>query len=204
MDFTVLNPPIQNLLPKLGTLRPLKEAYLGGGTALALQISHRRSYDLDFFTKQLPTLQVYQNDLASVGDFKLLGAHEQGYLGLLNKVQISLSAYPYLLLEECLSYQGLKVVRLKDLAAMKLFALLTRTRKKDVIDLYFLAQTFSLNEMLIFFEHKFEGVDISQPAILKALTDLDEIADEPIDLIKKISWGKVKSFWRKQVKELIL
>lgn len=151
MDLTVLNPKTQNLLPKLGTLGFFKDAYLGGGTALALQISHRRSYDPDFFINKLPPLPNWQKELSSIGSFKFLHAHEQGYLGLLNKVQISLTSYPYPLLERCQVHQNLKIAGLKDLAAMKLFALLTRTRKRDIIDLYFLAKNFTLDEMFIFF-----------------------------------------------------
>lgn len=203
MDITVLNTESQNLLPKLGKFNSLKNAYLAGGSALALQISHRRSYDLDFFTSKLSPLSFWQQELSVNGKFELLHSHEQGYLGLLNKVQISLNSYPYPLLETCQTYQNLKIASLKDLTAMKLFALLERTRKKDIIDLYFLAQTFSLDEMFIFFEHKFEGLEISETTLLKALSDLDEIEEEPIDLIKKVSWKETKNFWQQQVKEYV-
>lgn len=38
-------------LARLGRTPILRDAYLAGGTALALQIGHRVSYDLDFFKK---------------------------------------------------------------------------------------------------------------------------------------------------------
>jgi len=37
-------------LALLGKSNLLKDAYLAGGTALALQLGHRLSFDLDFFT----------------------------------------------------------------------------------------------------------------------------------------------------------
>ena len=40
------------VLALLGESDLIREAYLGGGTALALQIGHRISYDLDFFTPE--------------------------------------------------------------------------------------------------------------------------------------------------------
>lgn len=39
-------------LELLGQSKILKDAYLAGDTALALQIGHRISYDLDFFTEK--------------------------------------------------------------------------------------------------------------------------------------------------------
>lgn len=203
MDLAVLNPAGQTLLLQIGIAPVLRDAYLAGGTALSLQLSHRRSYDLDLFIKTLPPVSVWQNDLRQFGTFRLLGAREQGFLGTLNGVQISLNPFPYPLLENLLLCQSLKVAGLKDLSAMKLFAIISRTRLKDIVDLYFLAQKFSLTEMLIFFEHKFEGLEVSEPVILKALTDWRETPEEPIDLIKQVSLDKVKSFWIKQVKRYL-
>lgn len=40
-------------LTKLGKCQVLSQAYLAGGTALALQLGHRVSYDLDFFTQEV-------------------------------------------------------------------------------------------------------------------------------------------------------
>lgn len=203
MDLSVLNPAGQKLFPHLGGLDVHKNAYLAGGTALAFQLQHRRSYDFDFFTQKLPSLDEWRRGLESIGELVVENTHPQGYLGTLNEVQISLSVYRHPLLKKPERFHGTKVALLEDIAPMKLFVLLERTRKRDIYDLYFLAQEFSLVEMLIFFEHKMEGSEISGPVILKALNDLEDVKDEPIELIRDVDWQKVKNFWYNEVRSYV-
>lgn len=53
LHFDILPRETKNALDFLSTQKWLEktEWYLAGGTALALQVGHRRSVDLDFFTK---------------------------------------------------------------------------------------------------------------------------------------------------------
>src|SRR3989339_198602 len=46
-------------LALLGSSKILNNAYLAGGTALALQLGHRISYDLDFFTEKKFKAQIF-------------------------------------------------------------------------------------------------------------------------------------------------
>ena len=48
----VLSKNAKQSLALLAKSKILKSAYLAGGTALALQLGHRYSYDLDFFSPQ--------------------------------------------------------------------------------------------------------------------------------------------------------
>lgn len=48
----VLSKDAKKSLAVLGKSRLLKDAYLAGGTALALQMGHRISVDFDFFTNK--------------------------------------------------------------------------------------------------------------------------------------------------------
>lgn len=50
MFETILLPETKSLLQKLTKINLPKASYLVGGTAIALQLGHRRSADLDFFT----------------------------------------------------------------------------------------------------------------------------------------------------------
>ena len=56
-------------LALLGHSGILKDAYLAGGTALALQSGHRISVDLDFFTTEEFVPKVFSADLAKLGSF---------------------------------------------------------------------------------------------------------------------------------------
>ena len=46
----------------------LKDFYLVGGTSLALQIGHRLSVDLDFFTSQRKDINEIENELLFLED----------------------------------------------------------------------------------------------------------------------------------------
>lgn len=50
MFENILSENAKKSLAVLGKSGILKDAYMAGGTALALQINHRFSYDFDFFT----------------------------------------------------------------------------------------------------------------------------------------------------------
>ena len=82
-------------LALLGKSKMLGDAYLAGGTALALQIGHRISYDLDFFTSQKFKAQIFLKEMSG---FKLY-RHERvawgTILGRLGKVKFSLFYYQY-------------------------------------------------------------------------------------------------------------
>ena len=45
-----IDKPLWKVLKNLSVLPELQNFYLAGGTALALQLGHRKSEDLDFFT----------------------------------------------------------------------------------------------------------------------------------------------------------
>lgn len=61
----------KGILAVLGNSNLLKDAYLAGGTAVALQLGHRLSFDLDFFTpKEFNTTEII-NQLQRKVDFRL-------------------------------------------------------------------------------------------------------------------------------------
>ena len=85
------------LLEKLsGLYIPIKEFYLAGGTALALQIGHRKSYDLDFFIDR----DFNENEIASYISNDLSGeivsTGENTVYGLIDNVKISFISFKYI------------------------------------------------------------------------------------------------------------
>jgi hypothetical protein len=50
MKYSVLDKKRKNLLPLFKIFK--KDFYLAGGTGLALQLGHRKSYDFDFFSEE--------------------------------------------------------------------------------------------------------------------------------------------------------
>jgi len=58
------------VLEKIKNIEYLKRFYLSGGTALSLQMGHRESEDLDFFTKTSFDSLFLQRQLSQYGGLK--------------------------------------------------------------------------------------------------------------------------------------
>ena len=90
---------------------------------------------------------------------------------------------------------------MEDICAMKLFAIQNSGKKlKDFIDVYFLLEHFSLNQMLDFYEFKYKHSN--KLIALRAISyfdDIDPAIDPPI-LKKTLSILKIK----KRINEAIL
>ena len=143
------------LLKRLMQIDEFHELNLVGGTALALQIGHRKSIDLDLFGR----FEIDEYRLASVlGEFdsvKLLNKTANIKTFVINEIKVDFVNYPYPWLEPCLLTNGIRLANLKDIAAMKLSAITGRGTKKDFIDIFTLFDYFTLPEMFQYYRKKF-------------------------------------------------
>lgn len=183
----------------------LKSFYLGGGTAVALLLGHRQSVDLDFFSSsRINTLQLQQN-LSSCGNF-ILDQESPGTLhGSLDQVKFSFLEYSYSLLQPPLIYEGIAVANRQDLCCMKLEAIASRGKKRDFFDVYALAQEgHSLNEMLLWFQKKYQSIHYNQLHLIKSLVYFDDAEPDPDPLLlKPMKWSEVKRFFRHETPKLV-
>ena len=198
----------KNSLALLGKTGILKNAYLAGGTALALQIGHRISVDFDFFTeKKFDEKIIIRKLKESSLKFQLLRTSAGTILGSVDKTKFSLFFYDYPLLEKTETFLGIKIVGLKDIAAMKLAAISDRGTKRDFIDLYFLTvveKAFFLEEIFELYEKKFKLIKQNKIHILKSLVYFEDAeADTMPNMLKPVSWSKVKLFFETEVKKMM-
>lgn len=178
--------------------------YLAGGTALALELGHRISVDLDFFSKNTFSVSLLMEQLNTLGNLKIEDQSENTFNGSLDGVKISFFYYPYPLLFSTKEYGGVFLADERDIGAMKVQAISSRGNKKDFVDLFVLLKLYSLKELLNFFNKKYEKFNYNQLHILKSLVyffdaDLDP---EPI-YINIISWTEVKIFIKNIVDEYL-
>src|SRR3989338_5763272 len=142
-------------LALLGKSKIIKEGYLAGGTACALQLGHRVSLDLDFFTeKEFPT-DIILKQLEQLSGFKLDETTKWTILGSFPKVKFSYFYYRYPLINKPSFFSRISIASLEDIAAMKVEAIGSRGTKRDFIDLYFLTRKFSLDKILKFYDKKY-------------------------------------------------
>jgi len=203
MFTDTLSPNTLRGLKLIGNEKWLNFAYLAGGTALALRLGHRQSVDLDFFTPDKFDEQIILAGLQKTGQYKAQQTAWRTVKGHLFGVSFSLFYYSYPILAKDDNFLGIKIASLKDIAAMKINAIEDRGSKRDFIDLYFLSQNFSFEEMLKFYNQKYQCLKDHRYNILKSLNYFEdaESEDSP-QMIKPVDWEKVKTFFQEESKKL--
>ena len=191
------------LLNKLMALPVLAPFELVGGTALALQIGHRISVDLDLFSSSDFNEDEVLEALLDLGETKPLNKQRNSLNVLVNEVKVDILKYRYPIIGEVAKEQGIRMLTAKDIAPMKLDAMAARGAKKDFIDIYFLLEKFSLKDMLTLHKEKYQSE--SQFHITRSLTyfaDADRQA-MPI-MLREIDWEKVKESLEGKVRDFMM
>lgn len=166
---------------------------LVGGTALALQIGHRKSIDLDLFGDidfdNINTAKVF----ADFNNTITLKRSKNINIFSIDDIKVDFVNYSYPWLQNQLLLDGIRIAGIEDIAAMKLAAITGRGSRKDFIDLYFLLQKYNLKEMLGFYKEKY--FDGSEYLVLKSLTYFaDAENDIDVEIIIDVSWNKIKAY----------
>jgi len=173
--------------------------YLSGGTALALQIEHRKSIDLDFFTaKDIDVEELiawldhhYSEKDAEIVfrksdqiDFRILGTNISP------------------------GFKGLRISPDREIALMKAYVLGRRTSFRDYIDLYYLLKLSctSIEEIIKDCSKKYviDGEKVfSEKLFLQQLAYTEDITDkqEALSLVleRSLAAETVENFLRSQV-----
>jgi len=197
-DPFIINPETFSLIQELQSLDFLKEFYLVGGTALALKLGHRNSIDIDLFTQNEFSTQELVEKISLNKDFFKSFERENTLMCFINSIKTDFIRHNYPFVKSPITEEGITYLSLEDITAMKLNAIAqSGKRLKDFIDIYFLLEHFSVNEMLSFYEIKypfsnklialrgleyFGDIDLSiDPPILKKPLPLKKIQKRIID-----------------------
>lgn len=201
MFYDILDKERKNILPILESLK--NDFYLGGGTALALQIGHRDSIDFDFFSeKPFDTQKLFEQLEMIFNDHSIEKTQdEKNTLSIIvdGGIKISFFSYSYPLLRPLIFDEYLSLASIEDIACMKLSAITSRSSMKDYVDLYFILRQKKLGELLDLTKTKFPKLD--KNLIIKSLVYFEDIINEPI-IFKNdqdISFETIKSFLQKTV-----
>ena len=195
-----------SLLKKLMALDELKDFYLVGGTALSLQYGHRLSIDLDLFTTTNYSYRAVVDCLKKAFGNSFQHEEKESKFGLfcfINNVKVDLINYKHQQIDEGIFEEGIRQYSSKDIAAMKIQAILGRGRKKDFWDLAELLEKYSLPEIIDFHAKKFPSQQllISIPQAVIYFDEAEE-SENPISL-KNQTWLSVKKIISKKVSEYL-
>lgn len=199
----ILTQKTKVLLKRLVPQNLPKGTYLGGGTATALHLGHRRSFDLDFFTPTEFVETQWEQRLTKELGFKLIQRDWQTLIGTVAGVKISLFGYKYKLIRRFEKFYQIKVASLPDLAAMKLETVIGRGTKRDFIDIYFLAQKYGLRELFEFYQEKYGNLEERELILKKGLIFFEEADKEEMPkMLVKANWNEIKKWILGEVRKL--
>lgn len=181
------------------------EFYLAGGTALSLQIGHRLSVDLDFFSlsEDIPSVRNVIEKALVPFQFNLSDSSWGNLVYLFNDVRVGFYGYGYPLVSPLVTVGNVRLANIQDIALIKFDALLTRASRKDFYDLYFICQQITLKKLLDLSTQRYPSVRDFEVQVTKRLVYFDNAEEEtnPV-MLKKTDWHTVKKFFIEQAKTI--
>jgi len=173
------------LLKKLQKEAIFNDFFLVGGTALALQIGHRVSIDIDLFSQHKLRVQEIAGYLKQnhSGKYQLLNTQSMIYQIMIEDIKVDFVQHPFELVEPVFNNNQIAYLGKKDIAAMKLHAIETSgDRAKDFIDIYFLLKEIPLEKMFEYYRIKYSTDNIFNAK--RSLSFFDDVPEE--------SWKEVR------------
>lgn len=179
-----------SILQRLQAIPELKNLRLVGGTALALQIGHRISIDLDLFGSFDSSIPL---ELLLAGFNKVVktGANRFMQFFEIDGVKVDFVNYDFPWLKNPILEEKTMLASVEDIAAMKVNAVINRGTKKDFVDIAFLLYQYKLEDILSFYKQKYSVSDYQ--LALRSLSYFEDAEDDvmPNMLIKK-DWDSIK------------
>ena len=184
----------------------LKNFALVGGTALSLKFGHRTSVDIDLFSHE----KIDQTEIAKAleREFGTDFVFEKQNMWFavfctIQNVKVDIVYSPNIMVAPIETTDGIRMYSNKDIAAMKINAILGRGAKKDFWDIVELLKEFSMDEIIQFHKAKYPSqmLLISIPNALTYFVDAEE-SDDPVSL-KGQTWEQIKKDLQKKVREYL-
>ena len=171
--------------------RGLDEFALGGGTSLALRMGHRISVDLDFFTEVGFSPEELFEEIA-LADATVIRNARNTLAVNANGVKVEFLRHAYPLLAPIDLIEGVRMLSLPDVAAMKLNAIANRGSKKDFFDVVELLEHDPLPNLLGYFASKYRSSDPF--TVIRSLVWFEDAEREPdpVSMVGK-TWEEVKA-----------
>lgn len=192
--------------------------YLAGGTSLALQLGHRESYDLDFFTQDKFRVDYIIAELETSYQVRVINSDEDTLNCIISKgedeCKLSFFRTMYPLMSPTVRYRNIALANIEDIAAMKMIAIAQRGSKKDFVDIYHILRDnrMTFEDIIKTLKTKYVSVNFNLPLILRSLgyfVDADNDLDPKMknhkgsgfDTLGSQEWARIKQFLLKIQKD---
>ena len=192
LHYETIDARTLDLLKRLLAIPEFHNLRLVGGTALALQLGHRISVDLDLFGSVDVDINRTIDLLNDFSNVQVQGSTKNMMFFSIEGVKVDIVNYPYEWIDNQVEEDGLRLAAVNDIAAMKLSAITNRGTKKDFVDLYFLLERFSLNELVDLYTNKYPDGQLF--FVLKSLAYFEDAEEQPMPkMLIDTDWVDVKN-----------
>jgi len=199
--WNTISPDMRVVMNGFGKSELGSHFYLAGGTALALQIGHRTSVDLDFFSPDLDIPTARESIQDSLHEFspELADSSWGNLVFVARNVRVGFYGYGYPLIESLSKADNVALASVTDIGLMKLDTLLSRASRKDFHDLYAICQRTSLRNLLDAVPQKYSHARDFEAQVVKHLVYFERAEQEaPVPLIEEVAWDDVKAYFHEQ------
>jgi predicted nucleotidyltransferase component of viral defense system len=179
---------------------------LGGGTALAMQLNHRVSYDFDIFTEGEISERLLLKLSKVFWEYKItpvVDTADELTVELSGEIKLTWLYFPFAKLDEAVKSNSLELFSVSDLLANKAYAIGRRKTWRDYADVYWALKNniITLDNLVDIAKNKFKNV-FSDKLFLEQLVYFDDVEDRVVDWIgEKVKNDEIKDFLRKTVEE---
>jgi len=171
----------------------LDDFFLVGGTALSLQIGHRKSIDLDLFSlsdfDENALLEAMENKYGFYMDFQ----SKNTLKGQVSGIKVDFITHKYPLVHPLLLIDDVRMAGLSDIAAMKLNAIAGNgTRAKDFIDIAYLSSFLTTKQIVDAYQNKYST---RNPVMAIKSMVYHRVVDfaEPVEMMdENYSWNGIE------------
>ena len=205
LHYETIEPHTLDLLKRIQARGEFAETRLVGGTALALQLGHRVSVDLDLFGSWPEG-----TNIASV--FSSIGTAEKSSATLDGKMQfyyvddikvdcVTHDMFPWLMPAVC--EDGVRLASVSDIAAMKINAITNRGTRKDFIDLYFLLNRYSFGDLMLLYHRKYS--EANDALTLRSMVYFVDAEAQPMPrMLVPFDWEDCKKTISAAVRDFVM
>lgn len=171
---------------------------------MAMQIGHRISVDLDFFSEN-PIKKTLLAEIEKIfGEVIPLIKTKDELTVIAQEVKITFLHYPFSLISPLQPDKIVPLASVRDIASMKAYALGRRQSLKDYVDLYeiFSRKLFNLQETITDAKHKYRE-SFNDRLFLEQLLYIDDLDNEPIEWVgESVSRENIREFFATLIRQI--
>ncbi len=213
LSFGYMPPLTKSVFDKLAGIKFMKNFILLGGTALAIQIKHRMSEDLDFISDEetINSSLIKRNIAGAFNDYRIIREDRQWQLDMVietTKVtwfSAGAIAINFKTRDYALRYQNLWIAQPEIIAVHKLSAISQRNTLRDYYDLYFLAKYILPLEDIIALTRKLNPA-LSPVTFSETLIYTDDLPEEDmrahLNPKEKINKKQIADFFTSELRRI--